>query len=243
MSVICQLRFHPILKVNENISTFQERVRASFPAFSRNTASVLNVQTPAGGFEVQHEQQFLFRKADSSSTMTLTTGSLAIENHRHLNRDGLFADVLMATQALQDTWAPVSPVRLGLRYVNIFDRAKIASELGREVTWSEVVTDKFLALPNGLASLDDIAFVSEVRGPVTGSEGAMTLRYGLIAEPDGSKKFRFDMDRYLDGSFDLDSIEKKLEQFGTELFGLFREAGGPALEEWMEPQDVGRENA
>ncbi len=53
VSVICQLRFHPILKVADQISEFQESVRGTFPAFSTHTVSVVNLQTAAGPLDVQ----------------------------------------------------------------------------------------------------------------------------------------------------------------------------------------------
>lgn len=238
VSVICQLRFHPILKIGERVADFQEDVRAAFPGFSEGTASTLNVQTDAGGFEVKKERQFLFKKPDGSSTMTLTTNSLAIENHRHLDRAQLFADIAMAAAALAGRCGRVSLTRVGLRYINLLDRELIGRKLGREVAWCDLVTEGFLRLPNDLADLDAMLFISEVRGPVR-QTGALTLRHGVLKDADGMSRFRFDMDRYSEATLDLDHVPSLLEEFGRDLFSLFKTAMGPALIEWMTAPEGG----
>ncbi len=237
-SVICQLRFHPILKVADGISDFQEKVRETFPDFSKNMASVLSLQTPAGGIEVQHEQQFLFKKADGSSTLTLTTGSLSLENHVHIDRTEFFKAVQKSVEALEALYAPISPLRLGLRYINILRKDDLAEQLKRKVDWPEVIAAPFLATPTGLADLQDTTFVTEMRGPVTGAEGALTLRHGLVNDNEGKASYRFDMDRYFDGPFALGTVKSKLDQAGDDIFSLFCESMGPALTEWMSKKNL-----
>lgn len=232
VSVICQLRFHPILKIGERVADFQDDVRAGFPGFAEATANMLNVQVEAGGFEVKKEQQYIFRKPDDSSTMTLTTNSLAIENHRHLDRAQLFSDVAMAASALALHYKPVSLTRVGLRYINLLDREMIGRTLGRDLAWDELVTPGFLRLPSDLAELDSMLFFSEVRGPVR-QTGALTLRHGVMKDGDGAARFRFDMDRYAEGNVEIDDVSSLLEEFGRDLFSLFKTAMGPALTEWM----------
>ena len=236
VSVICQLRFHPILKVGDCIADFQEGMREVFPEFAESTASVLNVQTEAAGFEVKKERQFLLRKTDGSSTLTLTTNSLAIENHRHVDRQGLFDDIDRAIVLLASLYKSVSPTRLGLRYINLIDKQFIAEALNRTLEWPDVVSGDFLVTPGGLADLQGTTFFSEVRSPMA-TGGSLTLRHGLLQDVESKVRFRFDMDRYVDSAFDLARVRSHLESFGEELFSMFKAAMGTVLVEWMSQKE------
>ncbi len=233
VSVICQLRFHPILKVADQISEFQESVRGTFPAFSSHTVSVVNLQTAAGPLDVQQEQQYRFKKADDSSTLTLTTSSLALENHQHIDRKDFFKDLVVSINALQALYAPIDPIRLGLRYINEIRKDVIEGQMQEKMEWRDLVTEQFLAMPLGLADLQNTTFVSEIRCPVANAQGALTLRHGLVNGPDGQPLYRFDMDRYFEMAFKLETIEDKLNQAGEDIFSLFTELMGPTLEKWM----------
>lgn len=129
VQVVCQLRFHPILKIAERLPDFQERVRRVFPDFLEQTTAVA-AMTAEGAVELQQEKQFMFRKVNANCTLALTSGSLAVEERRHTERQKLFDDVLLAIRALEETQQLVQPKRLGLRYINIIDRERIAKDLG-----------------------------------------------------------------------------------------------------------------
>ena len=83
VAVIVELRFFPILKLAEKdkVADFQELVRATFPAFQDVTRQLVNVG-PAAPVEVRSERLLHFAKQDASSTLTLSTSSLAVESRR-----------------------------------------------------------------------------------------------------------------------------------------------------------------
>ncbi len=67
----------------------------------------------------------------------------------------------------------------------------------------------------------------------------MTLRYGRLTDPkDQREKFQFDVDRYLDGPFDLVDTTQLLEQFSGDIFALFKAAQGPELQAWMQSREA-----
>lgn len=234
ISVVCQLRFHPILQIRERIAGFQERLRDIFPTYSEIVANVVTIETAeADAVNLQTEQQFRFAKIDGSSALILTTNSLAIENRHHTERQPLLQDILKATNALQEDYAPIIPTRLGLRYINSIDRSLISKDIHREVEWKDIMAHEFWPIPNVLMDIEDTHIFTQLRS-TTERDGELVLRYGLLREADGNHRYRFDMDRYFQGSFDLSTLEEKLELFGRDIFCLFRTAMGPALQEWME---------
>ncbi len=235
-SVILQLRFRPILKIDARVADFQDKVRARFPGFSSFESQEVAVEatkafTPR--LNVRHEKVHQFISLDESAVMTLSTSSLSIEYGQHRSKQTIFSDASLFLDALNTVYAPVSPARLGLRYVNLLQLSILKEALEREVTWPEVLSAKFAEVPGGVASLEGATrFISEVSSPC--ERGSMTLRYGLLSTPpEEEPHFRLDVDRYLEGAFSLDEVALLLKEFSSNIFGMFMTAAGPALLEWM----------
>jgi uncharacterized protein (TIGR04255 family) len=231
VAVVVDLRYHPILKVTDRVADFQDRVRASFPGFQEATSQLVSVN-PFGPIDVRSDKLFQFREENGAATLTLTSGGLTLECLRHEHRRVFLDGMKVGSDALEATYAPISPTRLGLRYINVIDRAQVSKDLGREVLWDALIAPAFRAVPSGLAEFDGAAFACEVSS--TMPTGAMTLRYGLLREqPGGELSFRLDIDRYVEGSVVASAISKTLEGFSNDIFSVFVAAMGPDLQEWM----------
>lgn len=232
--VVTQVRFHPILKVEAKVPDFQDAVRGHFPTFGTQMTKQVNVVI-GEGIEVRDERVFLFSTPADDMTISLGVNSIALEAKRYTHHADLLAKVDVALKALEEVYKPIAPTRLGLRYVNAIKKDVIAGKLGRAVTWPDLVTDGFRKLPNSV-TLDGTLFSSEVTSPMP--NGVLTLRYGLLKNAPQGEHFRFDMDRYLDGSFEMGQTLALLEGFSSDLYSLFNSMVGPALAEWMEPIDA-----
>ncbi len=235
VTVIVDLRFHPILKVADRKADYQDLVREDYPQYQESRQQLVNLH-PLGAVNVSEDRVFTFRTADGSSTLTLTTGALSLDARAHQDRAQLLRLVHVATEALTSTYGQVSPVRFGLRYVNDIDREQVADDLGRSVEWGELVTSRFLSVPGGLADEADAHFLTEVTAPV--DPGAMTLRFGRIQDLRRKRElFRFDVDRFLEGGFAVQDVGGLLDQFADHIYSLFIESRAPALEEWMSQEE------
>lgn len=230
-AVIVDLRFHPILKIGSKVPDFQESVRSVFADYQEQPHQFVMVQ-PFGGVQVSHEKIFTFKKSDGTATLNLSTSSLTLDSRQHAHRDQLISEAALGVDALLRLYAPVQGARLGLRYVNFVDCKAISKDLGRDVGWHEVITERFLAVPSGLAQGEGTLYNIEVSSGM--SEGEMTLRYGILRDPrDGAEKFRFDLDRYVDAPFESARVREYLAHFSADMYSVFMDAKGPALEEWM----------
>lgn len=138
----------------------------------------------------------------------------------------------LIVNALDLVYRPVSPTRLGLRYVNVIDRGRIGTDLRRPVEWNDVVTDAFLQMPADSADLEGTRFAFEVSSPI--EPGAMTVKYGLLPSDDGSLTFRLDVDRYRDDDLRVPGLVGDLRVFSDDIFRVFATVAGPALTAWME---------
>ena len=182
--------------------------------------------------EVRADQVFTFAKADESATLTLTTGAMSLESRKHEHREQLFDDVRVGLDALLAVCGPIATTRLGLRYVNVVDREQIADGLARATSWENLITNRFHAVPAGLADPGDTLFACEVASPMAAG-GAQTARYGLIRNADSRIKFRLDIDRYVEGTVDPKVVASSLNAFADDVFAVFIAAAGPDLLAWM----------
>lgn len=230
--VIAQVRFHPILQVPNRIADFQELVRGRFPLYQQRVAHNIEIRDVAAGVRVQQEPQFVFQAPEDARTLFVSTGALGLETRNHTDRESFQGDVRVALDALRRVFGDFAPTRVGLRYVNTIQREQIGRDLGRSVSWEDLVTDGFLRVPGGPTLGPDTRFSGEVTSDVV-TGGRLTLRYGLIAAPGGPDEFRLDLDRYMDQGIDAASLEALLDVFADDIFSLFISSVGPALAEWM----------
>lgn len=230
-AVICELRFHPILRVDERISDFQEEVRATFPVYEAGEGREVALE-PGGNVNVRSLSQHQFKTEDGASLIVLKHKALAIECRQHSDHKTFMELVRVALSAFERTVGSATPTRLGLRYINAISKKAIENNAGRALTWNDIVQPEFIGLPNGLVDLENTHFMNQINSPI--DNGGMTVRYGIEKSEDGSK-FRLDMDRYSEGSFDLATTEDLLERFHEHIHRLFLSAVGSELEKWMRP--------
>lgn len=83
-----------------------------------------------------------------------------------------------------------------------------------------------------MADGEGTLFACEVASPVA-SGGAQTVRYGLVKDGDGRRKFRLDVDRYVEGPVEPTAVVPLLSKFADDIFAVFIAAAGPELLEWM----------
>jgi uncharacterized protein (TIGR04255 family) len=233
-SVIFQLRFQPILKVSSQIAAFQDRIRVRFPRYETHDSQ--QVEIGASGITVKDlETIHKFQSLDNSEATSLGTTSFSLEYVNHEGREQLFSDVSLVIDALRDTYSPIVPTRLGLRYVNIIQRKQVEEDLQRKLDWSDLLSSGFSAVPSGIASLDnETSYGVEVSSPC--HHGKMTVRYGVLPESLNGVKgqhFRLDTDRFIDTDLKLDDVPRMLEDFSSDIFNVFMQAAGTALIDWM----------
>jgi len=230
-AVIVQLRFHPILRIAEDLAAFQEKMRPRFPGYEAVEAQTVDVGPH--GIQVRNETAHRFRAEAEPSVLSLGTSSFSIEYAAHKDRDTLFADVDAAVGALNELYSPVQPLRLGLRYVNVVEPQRLATDLSRSVGWDELLTPSFAAVPGGVATLDESTnFAVEVSVPA--ARGKMTLMYAFLPSvANSAQHLRLDTDRFIEAGFEMKEVRGLLESFSGDIFQVFMTAAGPALLEWM----------
>ena len=229
---MAQLRFEPILNIGAWVAEFQDAVRAEFPGYEQAEVQLHHVDVGSGSVHSRNMKQHRFVARATPSVAILDEQSVAVEFRAHEQRDQLFRDWKLVFAALTDACKSIAPTRLGLRYVNVIDKQRIASDLGRPVEWPDVVATDFLRLPAELADLEGTRFGMELASSMP--LGAMTLRYGLLPTVTGSIAFRYDIDRYRESPMPLDEVYSNLGLFADDVYRAFAPIQTPVLTEWMQ---------
>jgi uncharacterized protein (TIGR04255 family) len=233
-AVVCQLQFDPILKVPERIADFQDRVRTDFPGFSTGD-SVSLVLGANGPPQVNPIREFAFTNRNHA-TLTLSPSSLALESWNHRERSEFIRWFGNGLEALEAVYEDVHPLRLGLRYVNEVDLARVRADLGENVSLQDIIRPEFILTPSSVVDLHGTFFASEVTSTVR--DGAMTVRSGVIPNAEGKHQFRLDVDRFVTENIDVVNVSAALEDFADDIFDVFHAAAGEALLRWMETTDA-----
>lgn len=232
-----EVRFHPILSIDDSdfIRKFQDGIRDKYPKYSEAHVTGVNIsqdERGSQGIEIQNDKQHVFSNVTNSCRIKLTKQSLVISNSDHKNRKQLTSDFVVCLNCLTALLDKnISLLRIGVRYVNIIDKNKIAHDLSKNVDWNDVISEDFLNLP-AVADISNANFQTELHSEM--DAGIMVLRYGLVQNVlNAPDHFRFDIDRFLmlDGS--LDEVEKELLSFTNDIYSLFVHVIGGTLREWM----------
>lgn len=231
-TVVWQLRFHPILRIPEQVARFQETIRGRFPGFQEMEGQAVDVQLQSAGpaLNVRRQRGYVFRSHSESCILSLSRDSISLTEQQHRSRSEFLDDVQYSLDALIAIYAPIASTRIGLRYLNRVDRDVVSKELNSAVSWPDLVNDQFFRQPL-VQPDDDTRFYSEVTSPM--EPGTMTLRYGLVSDGAPNPRFRIDVDRSIENQVDLGTHASQLKTFADDIYSVFRAAAGDALLDWM----------
>lgn len=135
--VLCEIRFAPVLTMGTHVPAIQDLLRrADFPGFEETVEHQFEFG-PAGGPKLVTQNRWLFKAADGSKTVTLSTSavSLQVTQYSHFEH---FVEVLEPIiEMLSSLVAPAYHERIGIRYVNSVENAgPRMTELFREAILS-----------------------------------------------------------------------------------------------------------
>jgi len=239
VSTDIELRFHPIVRIatqKQDIALFQDAVRGQFPLYRQN--NVRNVaMEPNGNFRVEDEVEHVFTDLNNADSIVLNQTSLRASSRDHQSRERLIAQFELGAKSLEQVFDGFSGHRLGLRYVNIIDKAKISEETTEELNWEDLISAEFLTTPHEIADTANTNFMMELRSNLNDREGELALRYGLTQNQEGMPDhFRFDIDRYLSQpeGIELQAVLDHLDSFARDIYSLFNTVVGEKLTKWME---------
>ena len=199
--VICQLRFPTILSINNvEPADFQERIREDFPQYARKQ-DVLPPQIVNGKPEPQPPvTNYHFLSQDGRWKLNLTKDFIALSTLSYPGWEEFARMLDKPLATFIQLYKPAYFQRVGLRYVNIFSRARLGLEGAR---WAELFSPAYTA-PMQEAELPEDRFLncacdltlkldSSCQAKVHAGPGVVKRNAPGVPQ-DPEVKFIFDMD-------------------------------------------------
>ena len=146
--VICQLRFPSILTINAaEPADFQEAIRGEFPQYARRQDAAPPRITGLGGPNVKVEQQppvtnHNFISEDNQWKLNLTKDFIALSTLHYSGWEEFARHLDKPLAAFIRLYKPAYFQRVGLRYVNVFSRARLGLE---DAGWAELFAPAYTA--------------------------------------------------------------------------------------------------
>ena len=146
-TVICQVRFPPILKIDtETPAAFQEEVRSLYPNLKESSellyVRVEQSQSPAEDLQQirgpRDTKNYAFASEDEKWTVNLTRNFLALSTKDYIRWEDFIGRFEKALKVFVGIYEPTSFTRVGLRYIDVIVRSKLGM-VG--VDWGELIQD------------------------------------------------------------------------------------------------------
>lgn len=239
LEVICQLRFPPILTINEKMpADFQEEIRGDFPQFSVRVENVPNGpgQPPANPPRTINNYHFV--SADGKWKLNLTQNFIALSTIEYTDWRTFAGKLDKPLGHFIQRYHPAYFERVGLRYMNAISRKSLDLE---GVPWNDLIQPAWL----GVMDEEDVPEQAVLR---SATEAEMMLpgnvrlkahtgpgRVKRQGKDDGEVRFILDFDLSANGTIEgrqavgvLDTLHDKANQ-------VFQGAITIRLHEAMEP--------
>ncbi|MBN2497436.1 MAG: TIGR04255 family protein [Deltaproteobacteria bacterium] len=219
--VVCQLRFHQILKIVTMMpADFQDLIRKEFPVHVQEHGVQVAV---AGGQPIMaatNEPTWQFRSADDKWLVSLASSFIALKTTAYSDFDGFLNQLLPVVQAFETTYQPPFYVRVGLRYVN---RWVLPREEDRPISWSDLLNPYIAGwfsepvLRDGIAETRHHLILQTERGQI----GCRYSRDVGQADGTSAEQFTLDFDHYATGQIACKDIRGLLVDSNSIVFRLF----------------------
>lgn len=152
--VICQLRFPPILKIESNVpSDFQDAIRTSFPLYEEkieiHQEAAIGIKNQISPDIVRQltksvaNKNHQFASEDRVRIINLTRTSLSLMASKYHRWEEFISGFKTAIDALLTIYTPPFFTRIGLLYVDIFDRNVLGIS---DLDWKDLIKPQFLGL-------------------------------------------------------------------------------------------------
>jgi uncharacterized protein (TIGR04255 family) len=244
LQVVCQVRFPTVLRIEtEAPAAFQDKIRHVFPLLER--ANPLFHQFPPEMLPPEMLQAvsrqgaltaYQFLTEDRMRTVELTPTSLGLTLANYTRWEDLLSCFRLPLSALVAEYAPSFLSRIGVRYIDFIDRAKLGL---MNVAWSNLLRPEILgemARPEIERSVLSANRVLHIRL----SDGAsVVLRHGLgTAQGAAEKGYLIDLDFSTEQRTEVSDAERILENLHHGVGRAFRWCITDQLHRAMEPDQL-----
>lgn len=242
-TVICQVRFPPILKIDtEAPAAFQEEVRSLYPHLKESSellyVKVEPSQSPAEDFQQirgpRDTKNYEFTSEDEKWRVNLTRNFIALSTKDYVRWEDFMERFGQALKAFVGIYKPTSFTRVGLRYIDVIVRSKLGLE---GVDWGELIQDY----------ISGVLVVDSIKGEIRSYENSFQVALegeGLVrvvtktvqSSESGENCYVIDSDFFSIRRIKQEEVFPVLNSFHDCALNLFRWCIKDKLHHAMEPE-------
>lgn len=238
--VICQLRFHPILRIEaESPAAFQEAIRSEYPLFEQSPGEQLPIPEEIAkrlpeGLRIGNPS-YTFTSEDGAWKVVLTRDFIASTTSKYERWQDFGKHLNLPLKALVEQYSPAFYTRIGLRYRDVIRRSILG--LG-EVDWAELLKPQIA----GELSIRDVAKAIERAAReaifvLDENESKLHVRHGLARRgPNGEECYVVDSDFFTTQKTEIKDAGKILDTFNRHAGRFFRWCITDRLHQAMGPR-------
>ena len=251
--VLCQLKFPTILEIKTvDPAAFQKRIRSGYPLYSREgddgwlsglppgvpkevTDIVSQFLVAKRGEDVTHK----FLTENSARFISLAPEFLAVTETEYTRWERFRDEVAVAKEALDLEYKPPFYSRIGLRYVDIIDKAVIGLE---EATWDSLINPAVIGMLGArdvgerVRQINTVALIELGDNVVPG--GQVRVRHGIVRGKDEREGYKIDVDLFTDERSTTTDVIRILEIFNRLAGHFFRWAITDRLRDALGPREL-----
>ena len=250
-SVICQVRFPPILRIETEIPTaFQERIRKDFPEYIEKEEVLLplglisRADSPKPGDEIlgqiipSRTRSHQFVSEDGNWQVNLTRNFLALSTRVYIRREDFRDRFSGPLNALKDIYEPLHFSRVGLRYIDVIKRSELELQ---KVEWGQLLIPGILGLVcDQTVSRTISSYESKCEINLDDESSIARIRAAIVHWEDRNNEecFRIDTDFFDAHKIAIQDVSSKLEYFYEQASRLIQWVIKSELHEAMHPERV-----
>lgn len=246
--VICQLRFPPILKIDADIpANFQDSIRGDFPNFKETSEWKVDID-PTSQVELPPEvlsqlikstgtKNYEFSTDDEHWKINLTRTFITLTTGSYTRWEIFKEKWIKPLRIFNEIYSPDYFSRIGLRYIDVFDRSSIGLE---DVPWREL----FQPYITGILSVDGISenvFKFENKYEIQLADGESNVRIitKFVKRRNSDEiAFMIDSDFFVNKRTNIENAIEKLDFFNIRGSRLLQWCITDRLQEAIEPEKL-----
>lgn len=199
-NVICQWRFPPILRIDSEVPfQFQEKIKSTFIFYKEKKEILPSLSLPSQEvnqiiMKSSNVKNHEFLSEDETLRVNLTRTFMSLKTNQYTRWENFLKIWSMLIDALFVIYSPSFITRVGLRYINIFDRTLLGLQ---DIEWKELLNPQLLGLLSsevgrnieGFESIYEINLIddiSKVRIATSFVEQAKTKAKSIMVDSDFS---------------------------------------------------------
>jgi len=246
-TVICQVRFPPILKIETNVpSEFQDKIRSMFPLYNEKTEYRIDI--PSGGngeiipellkkmSKTTTSKNHEFSSDDGNWIINLGRTFIAITCKEYTRWEDFIDKFKGPFEALLEVYSPSVFNRVGLRYIDIINRHDLGLE---NIDWKLLIHPQVLGIlssPMG-DKISNFQTSYELQLDDDGSIVRVSTSFAEHIESN-EKCYVIDSDFYSSKKIMIDGVFSKLDFFHGQASNLIQWIILKKLHNAMEPKEI-----